>query len=111
MITIRQYTFILPVLLLALTVSAQKDPTLKPERSRELFHDYVDAEQKKALQSDKKDDKLFEVSANEEVNIHITAALIGKVNELQKKIEKDSLLGGQAKVLYIRGLERILIDL
>lgn len=111
MIAIRKYTVFLLVFLIAVSAIAQRDPTLKPERSRELFHDYVDAEQKKALQSDKKDDKLFEVSASEEVNVHVSAALIGKVNELQKKIEKDSTLGGQTKILYIRGLERILKDL
>lgn len=92
-------------------IRAQRDPALKPAQNRALFHDYVDKEQQKALKSDGKDDKEFTVSDNEEVNIHITSALIGKVNQLQKKIEQDSLLGGQAKVLYIRGLERLLQDL
>lgn len=117
MIATRQYTYLLLFFLsavfpsLAQTSFSQKDPTLKPEFSRALFHDYVDAEQKKALQADGKDDKLFAVSHNEEVNIHVTNALIGKVNELQKKIEKDSAMGAQTKILYIRGLERLLRDL
>ena len=114
MIAIRQYTYFLFFFFFAsITSFAQnpKDPTLKPERSRELFHDYVDAEQKKALLSDGKDDKLFSPSFNEEVNIQITNALINKVNELQKKIEKDSVMGGQVKVLYIRGVERLMRDL
>src|SRR5213075_1093949 len=100
MIAIRQYTYFLFFFLFAAFTSfAQnpKDPALKPERSRELFHDYVDAEQKKALQSDGKDDKLFSTSFNEEINVQITNALINKVNELQKKIEKDSTIGGQIK--------------
>ena len=63
------------------------------------------------MQADGKDDKIFTPSSNEEVNIQITNALIGKVNDLQKKIEKDSTMGGQVKVLYIRGLERLLRDL
>ena len=114
MIAIRQYIYILFFFLLASFVSFgqnPKDPTLKPERSRELFHDYVDAEQKKALQADGKDDKLFSPSFNEDVNFQITNALITRVNDLQKKIEKDSTMGGQTKVLYIRGLERLLRDL
>ena len=60
MIAIRQYTYFLSFILFAASTSfaqSPKDPTLKPDRSRELFHDYVDTEQKKALQSDKKDDK------------------------------------------------------
>lgn len=89
----------------------QKDPTLKPAQSRELFHDFVDKEQQKALKSDGKDDKEFTVSPNEDINVHITTALIGKVNQLQKKIEQDSLLNGQVKVRYIRGLERLLQDM
>jgi hypothetical protein len=114
MIAIRQYTYILFFFLLASFTSFgqnPKDPTLKPDRSRELFHDYVDAEQKKALQSDGKDDKLFSPSFNEEVNIQITNALVNKVNDLQKRIEKDSAMNGQTKVLYIRGIERLLRDL
>jgi len=112
MIYKKQYLLILSFSLFSLIPArAQKDPSLKPDRSRELFHDYVDAEQKKALQSDGKDDKLFSPSSNEEVNIHITTALITRVNELQKRIETDSAMGGQTKVLYIRGLERLLRDL
>src|SRR6187549_2113274 len=98
MIAIRQYTYILFFFFFAsITSFAQnpKDPTLKPERSRELFHDYVDTEQKKALQSDGKEDKLFSPSFNEDVNFQITNALINKVNELQKRIEKDTIMGGQ----------------
>jgi hypothetical protein len=113
MIAVRQYLFLLPLLFFASASFSQnpRDPSLKPERSRELFHDYVDAEQKKALQSDGKDDKLFAPSFNEEVNIQVTNSLIVKVNELQRKLEKDSTMGGQTKVLYIRGLERLLRDL
>jgi len=112
MIAIRQYSILLCVLFASLVSFAQnpRDPSLKPDRNRELFHDYVDAEQKKALASDGKDDKLFTPSANEETNIQVTNALITKVNELQKKIEKDSTMSGQIKVLYIRGLERLLKD-
>src|SRR5262245_37445002 len=113
MIAIRQYTYLLFFSLLAGASFAQnpRDPTLKPDRSRELFHDYVDAEQKKALQADGKDDKIFSPSPNEEVNIQVTNALLGRVNDLQKKIEKDSTMPGQTKVLYIRGIERLLRDL
>src|SRR6185503_12173591 len=114
MIAIRQYSILLCVFLFAWLISFgqnPRDPNLKPDRGRELFHDYVDTEQKKALSSDGKDDKIFSPSANEETNIQVTNALITKVNDLQRKIEKDSSLNGQLKVLYIRGLERLLKDL
>src|SRR6185436_10451486 len=113
MIAIRQYSILLCFLFSSLISFTQnpRDPGLKPDRNRELFHDYVDAEQKKALTSDGKDDKLFTPSPNEETNIQVTSALITKVNDLQRKIEKDSTMNGQGKVLYIRGLERLLKDL
>jgi hypothetical protein len=112
MTAIRRYLYILIFFIFsAFNLLAQKDPTLKPDHNRALFHDYVDAEQKKALQSDGKDDKLFSPSSNEEISINLTNALIVKVNDLQRKIEKDSTMGGQMKVLYIRGLERLLRDL
>jgi hypothetical protein len=95
-------------MLFAFSLQAQKDPTLRPAKNRELFHDYVDKEQMMALKSDGKDDKEFTVSGNRDVNLHVTTALIGKVNQLQKKIEQDSTLGSQAKVLYLRGIERLL---
>ena len=85
MIAIRQHTYILFFFLLVSFVSFgqnPKDPTLKPDRNRELFHDYVDTEQKKALKADGKEDKLFSPSFNEDVNFQITNALITGVNDL-----------------------------
>ncbi|MDP9230167.1 MAG: hypothetical protein M3O67_05800, partial [Bacteroidota bacterium] len=80
----------------------------KPIKSRELFHDYVDKEQKNLLKSDGKDDNVFTVSLNEEVNFLVTQSLINKIDVLQCKIEKDSVMGGQTKIGYIRGIERML---
>lgn len=111
MIAIRQNPLLFLFLFLPGFAFGQKDPKLKPDRSRELFHGYVDREQSTALKSDGKDDKLFTVSANEEVNFLVTNALIKKVDQLQYKIEKDTSLGGQHKIRYIRGLERLLRDL
>ena len=112
MIAIRQYSIILCFFLSSvITVFGQKDPELKPARSTVLFQEYVDNEQKRALLSDGKEDKLFSPSPNEEVNVQITNALIGKVNELQKRFEKDSTMPTQTKVLYIRGIENLLRDM
>lgn len=111
MIAIRQYILLISLIFPGLISFSQKDPNLKPERSRELFHGYVDKEQQIALKSDGRDDKLFTVSANEEINFLVTNALIKKIDQLQYKIEKDSTLRAQGKVRYIRGLERLLKDL
>lgn len=111
MIAIKQYLLLFFLIFPGLISFSQKDPTLKPDRSRELFHGYIDKEQQTALKSDGKADKYFTVSANEEINFFVTNALIKKVDQLQYKIEKDSTLGAQGKVRYLRGLERLLRDL
>ena len=111
MTKIKQYLPAVFLFLFASFAQGQKDPTLKALLNRELFHDYVDKEQQIALKSDGKDDKEFTVSTNPDINIHVTSALIGKVNQIQKKIEHDSLISGQAKVLYLRGLEGLLKDM
>ena len=111
MISIRQYLLLISLIFSCLISFSQKDPNLKPDRSRELFHGYVDKEQQTAQKSDGRDDKKFTVSANEEINFLVTNALIKKIDQLQYKIEKDSALRAQAKVRYIRGLERLLKDL
>jgi hypothetical protein len=112
MIAKKQYFLFVPLsLVLAITSFAQRDPLLKPDARRELFHDYVDKEQLTALKSDGMADSLFTVSANEDVNFLVTYALVKKIDQLQYKIEKDTALGGQVKVRYIRGMERLLKDM
>jgi len=90
---------------------AQKDPNLNPAHTRALFHDFIDKEQQNTLNSDGKEDKRFSVSDNEDINIHVTNALINKVNDLQVLIERDTVLSSQHKIRYLRGIERLLRDL
>ena len=80
----------------------------KPPKNRELFHDYINAEQKKILYSDGKNDNQFSPSANDEVNFMVTQSLVNKVDWLQCRIEKDSLLNPQNKIRYLRGIEYLL---
>jgi hypothetical protein len=80
----------------------------KPPLTRELFHDYVDAQQKNILKSDGKNDNLFAPSANEEVNFALTQAATTKIDALQCVIETDSTLNDQAKKKYLKGIEYLL---
>lgn len=112
MATLNHYILLIALLLLSASgIKAQKDPNLKPVLSRELFHDFVDKEQELALHSDGVKDLMFTVSSNQEVNYLVTYALIKRIDELQFQIEKDSIMGSQEKIRYIRGLERLLKDL
>jgi hypothetical protein len=80
----------------------------KPPKTRELFHDYIDAQQKSILRSDGKIDELFTPSPNEEINYLLTRSALQNIDGMQCNIEKDSTLSNQGKVKYLRGLEYLL---
>ena len=71
MISINRY-YLLPVsfLLISTILSAQIDTNalkkFKPARLREIYNDYVDAEQKNILKYDGKADNKLVISSNEE---------------------------------------------
>ena len=79
-----------------------------PPKNREIFHDYINNEQKNILRSDGKTDNLYTPSVNEDVNFLVTQSLLSKVDALQCKIEADSTLNHSAKVRYLRGIENML---
>jgi hypothetical protein len=80
----------------------------KPPKNRELFHDYIDKQQKNILKIDGRNDNQFTPSGNEEVSFMLTNTLLTKVDQLQCKIEQDSLINHQNKIRYLRGLENLL---
>ncbi len=96
----------------SLTLSAQMDTavlrTMKPPKNRELFHDNIDREQRSLLASDGRTDNEFVASVNEEVNMHLTAALRNGIDELQYVIETDSVLDHRLKVNYLTGVSNVL---
>src|ERR1700759_4093256 len=113
MISTSKYFLILICLLAFGSLSAQaKDPDpvkdLKPPKNRELFHDFVDKQQKELLNSDGKPDTEFTPSDNEQINFFLTKAAISGVDWVQYRIEKDTLLTSQGKIKYLRGLESLL---
>jgi len=81
---------------------------LKPPKNRELFHDYVDKQQREILKSDGKADGEFRPSPDDEVNFLLTNAVISKTDWVQYRIEKDTALSSQVKIKYLRGLENLL---
>jgi len=93
---------------LSFASTTSKDQNCKPPKSRELFHDYINIQQKNILRSDGKNDDQFTPSANEEINFLLTQSLVSRVDALQCKIETDSLLKDQHKIRYLRGIENLL---
>jgi hypothetical protein len=115
MISNRRYLCITIFLAFSLVTTSQgnsfKEPLgCKPPKNRELFHDYVDREQKNILHiyGNGKTNLDFIVSSNEEINYFVTRSLINKVDAIQCQIEKDSTMGSQVKVKYLKGLETML---
>lgn len=79
---------------------SHSNPECKPPKYRELWHDQIDKEQRNAL-------KIYQGS-DETVKYYVTQSLTKTVDDIQCKIEKDSLLKDQQKVGYLRGLESFL---
>lgn len=71
---------------------------------RMLWHDKIDKQQKKLYNTD----GLLKLSSDESVNLQIEDALIRKINNLQETVETDTLSSGQAKVKYLRSIEKLL---
>lgn len=80
----------------------------KPPIGRALWHDRIDREQKNALRADGKADGKFHAGNNEDINYFVTQSLTLKVDALQCKIERDSMMGDQRKKTYLLGMEKLL---
>ncbi len=99
------------LLLISCWSMAQGQPTaygFHPDQSRIFFHEKVDREQERLKALDGKKDDAITLSPDETINGQIYYALITRVDNLQEKIEADTVLGNQAKVKCIRGLESML---
>lgn len=88
--------------------SAAPPQKFKADIKRQLFHDYVDREQKAALAADGKADAMLAATGDEEINYLVTEALTTTTDRLQQQIELDSAFTHTQKVAYIRGLEVML---
>lgn len=88
------------VVLLQCTLSAQTSYPFKVSTDRMLWHDKVDAQQKKLLEK-----KLS--PADESIDLQITDALIRRVDAIQQHIELDSSFNRNEKIKYLLSLESL----
>lgn len=117
MIATTRYLVILLISANCLSASAQTAFTAsaafpgsecKPPKNRELFHDYIDTQQKNILKSDGTGDDQFTPSADAEINFLMTRTARQVIDDLQCSIETDSTSGDQVKKKYLKGLENLL---
>lgn len=88
--------------------SAPVATKFKADIRRQLFHDYVDREQKIALAADGKGDGLLLATTDDEINYLATEALTTTIDRLQRQVESDTALTHVRKVAYLRGMENML---
>ncbi|MEP6846792.1 MAG: hypothetical protein ABI861_12345, partial [Panacibacter sp.] len=79
--------------------------------NRQVFHDKVVDEQKRADRADGRLDGIIKVSPNNEINLQVTDAIIRKVNVIRNDIEGNKLLPtNNDKIRYLRYLENLVRD-
>lgn len=110
--TTRYSILLLTILISCGAVRAQMDTNqpivIDPEFRRLINHENIDKEQKNILNSDGRADNEFVASSNEDINFLLTDVLTKRIDRLQYKIEKDSLLDHRLKVNYLVGLSNTL---
>lgn len=77
-------------------------------KQRQLWHDDIDKEQRNLLKWDGKDDGRMVVSDNDDINFLVTKAATTTIDCFQFRVERDSALGGQQKVGYLRWYAELL---
>ena len=69
---------------------------------RKIFHDNIDKSQRTIDRLDRKEDKALALTDDPEVNNQVAYSLFNKVDQLQDKIEADSILNSNTKIRLLR---------
>lgn len=89
---------------------ANGDTTTIP-LNRQVFHDKIIAQQRRADKADGRLDGLIKVSSNPEINLQVTDAIFRKINVLRNDIEIDTQLAtNNDKIRYLRYVESLVRD-
>ncbi len=82
-------------------------PAVPIPMNRQIWHDNIDKEQRRADKLDGKTDQFVKLSLNEDLNIQITDAMLRKVDEQQVSIERMST-DNNTKIRYLRALQELI---
>ena len=85
---------ILLLLICRVTSFAITIDTIKVPFQRQIFHDKINGEQKLLDKADGKIDGMIKVSADNDINLAVTDAIIRGINELQDSVEVNKKLAG-----------------
>src|SRR5919112_5139455 len=104
----KNFFYLVAILAFPLTTFAIGDTSNVP-LSRQVFHDKIKAEQKRADKADGKTDGIIKVSNIDDVNLQVTDAITRKINVLRNDIENNtSLPTNNDKIRYLRFIESLL---
>lgn len=104
------FYFFIACFFIPLITLANGDTTNIP-LNRQVFHDKIKAEQKRADRADGRLDGIVKVSTNPEINLQVTDAIYRKINVLRNDIEIDSTLAtNNDKIRYLRYVEFLVRD-
>src|SRR5687767_7089959 len=97
-------TLLLPLIAAAQSVAQPHLYAFPVARDRMLWHDNVDKEQRKLLNSN----GTVALTRDESVNLQIEDALIRRLDQFQEKLELDSTVSNNDKKKYLKALEFML---
>ncbi len=78
--------------------------------NRQLFHFKIDEAQQKILHLNSNKDAVIKVSNDESINLQTHQILTTRINNLQAKIELDSTITENDKIIWLRSIENLLND-
>ncbi len=105
----KKQIFLIPLFLIAAVHAFATFDTIKPPIERQRLHDKINEEQKLLDKSDGKLDGIIKASANDDINLIITDALIRRVNAIQDSIEVNKkIAANNEKVRYLIYVESLL---
>ncbi|MDQ6890467.1 MAG: hypothetical protein M3Z56_09365, partial [Bacteroidota bacterium] len=107
----RPVLYLIIYILLLPLISLAGDDTTNIPLNRQVFHDKIKAEQKRADRADGHLDGIIKVSPNAEVNLQVTDAIMRKVNVIRNDIESNKQLPtNNDKIRYLRYVEYLVRD-
>ena len=105
--------FYLTIFLVQLGVLVYAQPETRMPKvplNRQLFHFKIDEAQQKILHLHNNKDSVVKVSNDESINLQTNQILFTRINNLQAKIELDSTITDNNKIIWLRSIENLLSD-
>ncbi|MGC4101415.1 hypothetical protein [Ferruginibacter sp.] len=103
-----KHVFLILILFVCTADAFAQCDSVKPPLQRQRFHDKINEEQKLLDKTDGKADGFIKASANDDINIAVTDAMIRRIYQLRNCIEQNAKLPtNNEKVRYLTYVENL----